>query len=439
MTGPLIRKFAFSPSGAGLLAVGLVDAVGSGLYLAGGALFFTMVVGLSTAQVGIGLSVAGVLGVLGPIPFAKLADRWSPRPVLVFLHLCCAAGFAAYVLVDDFVSFLVVAGILGLAEQAARPMTQAILEQVVGAEHRNRMAARLRVIHNVGYTIGALLAALALHVGTRQSFLTVMVGNAVSFVLATALLLLLRIQPEDRLIRPPSGKTTRRRLPALRDRWYVAAAGINALLLLHMTLLSVGVPLWIATSTRAPDSLVAALLVVNTVLAVLFQLRVARGTEKVTAGAAVMRNAGLALAFCCLCFASAAYLDSTLSVVSVLLVGMVLLTWGELLQSAGQWSLSFGLAPMHSRVEYLATFHMGSSAQMAVGPALVTVGVIANGSAGWAVLAAVFLLAGLMAQPVVSRAARRPQLTGTKPEDLCGSTDSSRFGSQPQESIRAHR
>lgn len=206
-----------------------------------------------------------------------------------------------------------------------------------------------------------------------------------------------------------------------------------------MTLLSVGVPLWIATSTRAPDSLVAALLVVNTVLAVLFQLRVARGTEKVTAGAAVMRNAGLALAFCCLCFASAAYLDSTLSVVSVLLVGMVLLTWGELLQSAGQWSLSFGLAPMHSRVEYLATFHMGSSAQMAVGPALVTVGVIANGSAGWAVLAAVFLLAGLMAQPVVSRAARRPQLTGTKPEDLCGSTDSSRFGSQPQESIRAHR
>ncbi|KUM76863.1 MFS transporter [Streptomyces griseorubiginosus] len=432
MTRALIRKFAVSPSAAGLLAVGLVDAVGSGLYLAGGALFFTMVVGLSTAQVGIGLSVAGVLGILGPIPFGQLADRYSPRPVLVFLHLCCAAGFAAYVLVDDFVSFLVVAGLLGLAEQAARPMVQAILEQVVGAEHRNRMAAKLRVVHNVGYTLGALLAALALHVGTRQSFFTIMVGNAASFVLAAALLLLLRIQPHTRLPRTPAGTTTRKRLPALRDRWYMAAAGINALLLLHMTLLSVGVPLWIATSTHAPDSLIAALLVVNTALAVLLQLRAARGTEKVTAGAVAMRNAGLALALCCLCFASAAYLDSTLSVVSILLGGTVLLTWGELLQSAGQWSLSFGLAPLHSRVEYLATFHLGSSVQTAVGPALVTVGVIAHGWAGWAVLAAVFVLAGLMAQPLASRAARRPQLIGTSPEEIYGSTDSSRFAPRPQ-------
>lgn len=414
MSDTFIRKLAVNRSGAGLLLVGLVDAAGTGLYLAGSALFFTRIVGLSTTQVGLGLSVAGVLGIFGPIPFGRLADRWSPRAVLMLLHLCCAVGFASYVLVDGFVSFLVVAGLLGIAEQSARPMSQALVEQVVGEEHRSAMSARIRVVYNVGYTGGALLAALAIQIGTRSSFLTIMIGDAISFVLSATLLAFLRLKPADRTSRS-AGDVSPLRLPALRDRWYAATAGVNALMLLHMALLSVGVPLWITTHTRADDSLVAILLVVNTVIAVLLQVRLARGTEKLTGGVTAMRRASAALALSCACFAAAAYLHSAVAVTVVLLVGILLLTFGEMFQSAGQWSLSFGLAPTRSRVEYLATFHLGSSVQVAVGPVLMTVGVINNGTVGWAILAAVFLLAGLAVRPVAAAAARRPQIADTEP------------------------
>lgn len=412
----VIRRIAVNRSGAGLLLVGLVDATGTGLYLAGSALFFTKIVGLSTTQVGLGLSIAGVLGIFGPIPFGRLADRWSPRAVLMMLHLCCAAGFASYVLVDGFVSFLVVAGLLGIAEQSARPMSQALVEQVVGEEHRSAMSARFRVVYNVGYTGGALLAALAIQIGTRSSFLTIMIGDAVSFVLSATLLAFLRLKPPDRTSHSSRGVSPLR-LPALRDRWYVATTGVNALMLLHMALLSVGVPLWVSTQTHADDSLVAILLVVNTVMAILLQVRLARGTEKLTGGVTAMRRAGVALALSCACFAAAAYLHSSVVVTAVLLAGIVFLTFGEMWQSAGQWSLSFGLAPTRSRVEYLATFHLGSSAQVAVGPLLMTAGVINNGTAGWAVLAAVFLLTGVAVRPVVSAAAQRPQLVPTESSD----------------------
>ncbi|CAL9432067.1 MFS transporter [Streptomyces sp. enrichment culture] len=415
MFGSLIDRFAVNRSGAGLLLVGFIDATGTGLYLAGSALFFTKIVGLSPAQVGFGLSLAGILGILGPIPFGRLADRWGPRPVLMLLHACCAVGFAAYFFVDGLVSFLCVVGLLGIAEQAARPMGQALVELAVGTDRRAEMAARMRVVYNVGYTVGALLAAVALQIGTRTSFLTIMLGDALSFALSATLLAFLKFRPHVRARRTGTGP--RLLFPAIRDHWYAAAAGVNALLMLHMALLSVGVPLWITLHTRAPDSLVAVLLVVNTVLAVLFQVRVARGTEKVTEGARALRRASVVLALCCACFATAAYAESTALTIGVLLVAMVLLTGGELLQSAGQWSLSFGLAPTRSRVEYLATFHLGSSVQVAVGPVLMTVGVIGNGTAGWAALAAVFLLAGLCVRPVVSAAARRPHLRDETPDE----------------------
>lgn len=404
-----VRALIGSGGGA-LLLVGLVDAVGTGLYLAGSVLFFTQIIGLTSAQVGLGLSVAGVLGLLSPVPFGMLADRYGPRAILLLLHLWCAAGLASYLLVDGFASFLVVAGLLGVAEQAARPINQALIEQVVGTEHRSAMAARMRVVYNVGYTVGALLAALTIQIGTRSAFLAIMLGDALSFLLCAAVLAALRPRYAARAENPTTSGP-RKGFPALRDMRYVVVTGVNALLLLHMSLLSVGLPLWVTMHTNAPKSVVAVLLVVNTVLAVMLQVRMTRGSEDADGGARALRRASISLALCCVCFAAAARLDSTTAAVGALLVGVVGLTIGELWQSAGGWSLSYSLAPMRSRVEYLATFHLGSSAQVAVGPVLMTIGVNGNGTYGWAALAVAFLLAGLAVGPTVSVAARRPQLT----------------------------
>ncbi|GLW74748.1 hypothetical protein Kpho02_70450 [Kitasatospora phosalacinea] len=413
LLGPAVIR-----GGAAFLAIGLIDAVGTGMYLAGSALFFTRVVGLTASQVGIGLSVAGVLGLAAQPVIGWLADRWTPRKLLLFLNLYRASGFIAYVFADDFLGFLLIAAFLGVGEQAVFPIYQALAEQLAGADGRVAMMARMRVVFNVGFTLGGLLASVAIAVGTREAFSAIVLGNAASFVVAALLLTRLRLHNPA----APGGQKAEKpplRLVALRDLRYVAVAGINGVLVLHIALLGIGVPLWVSEHTSAPKALVGLLLVVNTVLAVLFQVRASTGTENVAGGIRAMHKAAAALVGACALFALAGADLPVAAVVTALLLGLVLLTAGELYQSAGGWGLSYALAPDRSRAEYLATFNLGTSAQFVLGPTVVTVGVIGSGTAGWGVLGVVFLLAGALVGPLARAAAKRPAL---RTEDLPAET-----------------
>lgn len=423
-TGGLREKLlgpAAAKGGLAFLAIGLIDAIGTGMYLAGSALFFTTVVGLTVAQVGIGLSVAGLLGLAAQPVIGWLADRWTPRKLLVILNVYRAFGFIAYVFADDFLSFLLIAAFLGVGEQAVFPIYQALAEQMAGADGRVAMMARMRVVFNVGFTLGGLLASIAIAVGTRAAFSVIVLGNAASFIVAA--LLLSRLQ-----LRNPAAPAEQKakksplRLVALRDLRYVAVSGVNGVLVLHMALLGIGVPLWVSEHTSAPKALVGLLLVVNTVLAVVFQVRASAGTENVAGSVRAMHKAAVALVGSCALFALAGFDLPVVAVVAVLVLGLVLLTAGELYQSAGGWGLSYALAPDRSRAEYLATFNLGTSTQFVLGPTIVTVGVIGNGTVGWAVLGAFFLLAGAIVGPLAKAAEKRPSLRPDTQPDPAAAT-----------------
>ncbi|GLW56069.1 MFS transporter [Kitasatospora phosalacinea] len=410
---------AVTGGGVAFLAIGLIDAIGTGMYLAGSALFFTKVVGLTASQVGIGLSVAGVLGLAAQPVIGWLADRWTPRKLLLLLNLYRACGFIAYVFADDFLSFLLIAAFLGVGEQAVFPIYQALAEQLAGADGRVAMMARMRVVFNVGFTLGGLLASIAIAVGTREAFSAIVLGNAASFVAAALLLSRLRLRNPAAPAGQQAGQKAKKsplRLVALRDLRYLAVAAVNGVLVLHIALLGIGVPLWVSEHTDAPKALVGLLLVVNTVLAVLFQVRASAGTENVAGGVRAMHRAAAALVGACALFALAGSDLPVAAVVAVLLLGLVLLTAGELYQSAGGWGLSYALAPDHSRAEYLATFNLGTSAQFVLGPTIVTVGVIGSGTAGWGVLGVVFLLAGALVGPLARAAEKRPALHSADPQ-----------------------
>lgn len=359
-----LERFAVNRSGATLMLIGLIDSIGTGLYLAGSAIYFTQIVGLSTAQVGVGLSVAGLLGFVCQPPLGWLADRFGPRRLLTVMNVVRTVGFVAYVFVDGFPTFLLVAALLGIPEQAVSPVHQALVERVVGAKNRLAFVARTRAIYNVGFTVGALLATFALSIGTRRAFDSMFVANAMTCLFAAMLL------PRIKMIAAAAdGRSARRRLSltAIRDLRYLAVAGTNGILALHMSMLSIAVPLWTTTHTEAPPSLVGPLLVVNTVLAITLQVRATRGTDTAAGGARALRRAAGALALTCLFLIVAAQL-STFWAAAVLVAAMMTLTAGELFQSAGGWALSYHLAPQQSRAEYLATFNLGASAQFVARP-----------------------------------------------------------------------
>ncbi len=57
----------------------ILFAVGEGFFLTGSAVFFTHIVGLSAAQVGLGLTIAGVVTFFFAVPLGRLADRVGPK------------------------------------------------------------------------------------------------------------------------------------------------------------------------------------------------------------------------------------------------------------------------------------------------------------------------------------------------------------------------
>lgn len=396
-----------------LVFVGLVDAIGTGLYVAGFAVFFTRSAGLSVTEVGVGLTVANACGLLALTPIGMLADRIGPRTVSILLHHWRGAGFVAFAFVHDFVAFVVVCCVVGIPTRAIDPVSQMYVDRHIGQDLRVRVMSVLRVVYNIGFAVGGLLTTVILVVGTRPAFLVIVLGNGATFFLAGFLLARVPLLADD----PPQRRTARGWPRSLRQGRFLAVTGLNAVLVLNTTVLTLGIPLWVTTRTDAPTAIVAPLMVLNTVLVVLLQVRLSRGADTREGGVRALRRSALAFA------ASAAVLAvsgtlGTVGAVAAVIVATVVLTVGELWHFAGRLSVSYGLAPRDRQGEYLSVFWLGSAAALMVGPLLITAGVVEIGPAGWLGLAAVFAATGLLIGPAVAAAAR--QLEAERPQDTTG-------------------
>jgi hypothetical protein len=383
-----------------LLAVFFVDAVGTGLFLAGSALFFTRVIGLTSAQVGLGLSLSAVFGLLCAVPIGKLADRFGSRRMVVALYVWRGVGFLAYLLVDDLAGFLAVACFLGATQWAVGPTMQALVGDAEEGPSRVRTMAAMNVVRNIGFVIGALLATLAIASASADSYRALVLGDAASFFAAAVLLVRGPGARARRATTQPSGPTVR-----VRDIRYIALAAANGVLFMHTVLLAVGLPLWISTRTEAPATLLGAIVVLNTVLAIALAVRLSRGADDVAAGGARQHRAGWSLAACCVLVAMTAGAGAAWA--SLLLLGAAFaLTLGELWQSIGAWGLSYAFAPEDQRAYYITVYRLGEPCAAIVGPALLTIGVMGAGSAGWLCLAAVFAITGMTVRAVAASACR---------------------------------
>jgi hypothetical protein len=258
-------------------------------------------------------------------------------------------------------------------------------------------------VTNVGISLGAVAGGVALHFDSRAVYVGMLICCGVLF--AGSGLVYLRLPAVDRVRAPAGGP----RWEVFRDRPFVLFVALNALLIMHDGLATVVLPLWITERTNAPVVVYAAILLLNTVMVVLFQVRASRGSNDVAGGVRAMRISGVLLAGCCVLYALAAGQPAWVAVV-VLLAGGAVHVFGELLHSAGSWALAFDLAPEHAHGQYQGVFNMSIQLGGVLTPVVGTALVMGAGWPGWVVLAVVLLGAG-MAAPVVARWATREPVT----------------------------
>lgn len=402
--GELVRKM-LPPSGLPrrLALQSTIFAIGEGTFLTGSVVFFTLYVGLSPIQIGIGFSVAGFLALVGSLPIGHLADRLGGRPAWVLGSAAGAAGFACYPLVGGFWTFLLVLAWVQMAEVLANAGRHVYTAAALPKETRVRVMAFMRAYLNVGFTAGAGLGALALALDSRAGLLVLVLANATGL---TVNALMVSRMPAATAApvheRPPSP------WGVLRDRSFTGLAVLIGVIWLSGIIFGELIPLWAITMTDAPKPVLGALIALNTVLAVLLQVRATRGAVSTGGSARLLRWAALATAVACPVIALSGRTHGW-ATVAVLALGVVLVTATELWLSAAQWYFNTELPPPGQRGAYQGVGSTMMAAGRMVGPASMTFLAIHTGGWGWWVIAAVFAACAVAVGPLLAWVERTPR------------------------------
>ncbi|MFJ9951764.1 MFS transporter [Kitasatospora sp. NPDC091207] len=393
------------PAGARrtLAAAQLISSIGDGAYFTCSALYFTRIVGLSPARLGLGLAVAWAVGSLAGVPLGHLADRRGPRGTAVLLAVATGAVVASFLVVQSFAAFLVAASLYATTQSGLTAARQALIGGLVTRAERTALLARLQSTLNAGLALGAALGGVVLTVGTRAAFLAAFLVTALGFLSAGLMLLRLPVVAPGRDLTGAAPK-----LEVLSDQPFAVVTLLNTVLLLRMPLLSLVIPLWIADRAPGLGWLGSALFVLNTLGVMLFQVRVARRVTGLRTASRSVREAGFVLLASCGVFALAAAGGLPLWALGALLVAAaVLQVAGELRQSAGSWQIAFDLAPAHQTGQYQGFFGSGVAVARTVGPLLLTTLLLTWGVPGWLLLGGLFAAAGWAMGPAVRWAERR--------------------------------
>ncbi|MFJ9846958.1 MFS transporter [Kitasatospora sp. NPDC101155] len=209
------------------MTASFVSRVGNGLFNTAAILYFTLVVHLPATQVGAGLTIAGLSGLAAGIPAGNLADHYGPRAIWLMTLALQAATMAAFVFIDSWLAFTLVATLDRLAATASGAAGGALMARV-GGERPAAFRARLRTFVNLGVVVGTLGAAFAIQINTRPAYTGLILANAASFA-CTGLIVFLGVPNYRPLPRPKE----HRQWSVLADRPYVSfvalySAGLGA-------------------------------------------------------------------------------------------------------------------------------------------------------------------------------------------------------------------
>ncbi|MGW5878731.1 MFS transporter [Nocardiopsis terrae] len=375
----------------------LAKTIGHGIFVAVGVLFFTRTIGIPAEQVGLALSIGAAIGMCASIPAGRLAEVAGPRNTTVGFLALLGLFVCAYAFVGSFPMLVVAASLALLAESAADSARGALVAGLIPPEERVRSMAFMRSTANVGLSLGAASGAVALLFDTRFAYMALLLAAGAMFLLAGFAYLKV---PQVAAV--AKGRTDSEPVwPVLRDAPYAVFSVLNMILIMNWPVVTVALPIWVSVEVGAPVWVYSMILVVNTVMVILLQVRMSRGADTISGGARAMRRAGLFLAASCTLFAVSGVLPVWVAV-AALLVAAAVHAFGEMLHGAGAWSLAFGLAPEHAMGQYQGVYTMSLQLGTVATPVLATSLVIGLGGAGWVVFALLFLAAGL-ASPAVAR------------------------------------
>ena len=374
----------------------LINTFGNGLFMTVEVIYFTLIVGLSPAKVALALSIAGGVALSVSIPAGHISDRFGPRNIASLAM--AIEGLLMFVLlsVHTYIPFLLVNMGMAVLGNISQTMRMATIAKLGEGEERVAIRAYQRAVTNFGISLGTVFAGIALAINTPFAYQLLLAGDALTFILAGYVFLKMPY------FEPTVDRGEPVTFQALRDKRFVGATALNAINSLHFVLQSVAIPLWVVRETTAPRWWVSVIMMVNTVSVMLFQVTASKGSGPVFSGAKLYRRASLAISIACILY-SMSHGVGVIAASAILILASAVHVYGELIGSAGSWSIGFGLADERHQGQYQGVWSLSWGLGGTLGPAFVTAMAITLGQRGWVIMAGIFLINGVLMHKLVTR------------------------------------
>ncbi|HYF74874.1 MAG TPA: MFS transporter [Nocardioides sp.] len=338
-----------------------IDAVGGGVFMPVSMLYFLVTTDLSLVQVGAAISLASAVALpTGPF-IGSLVDRYGAKHVLLAGNLLQAAGFFAYLATDSFVGLTLWTVVVTVGRTAFWGSYGNIVAAISAPGERERWFGFLGALRNVGFAVGGLASGLAITVGTPAAYFTVVVVNAMSYVVAFALLLAV----------PATARSAHRAVEGawatvLRDRPYRLLWATQLVFSLAMMVLNFAIPVYATTVLGLSGWVTGAVFTLNTLMVGFGQGLVVRAmTGARRWRVLLLTNLVFAASFVVLLGASRL---SVVLATAVVVVGSAVYTVGELLGGPVLGALSAEAAPEHLRGRYLSLIQLAWNLASTIAP-----------------------------------------------------------------------
>jgi MFS family permease len=391
-----------------LLSATAVDTFGSGLNYAILSLFLVRAVGLSGTAAGIVIGVAAGIALPGGYLTGRVVDAIGPRRPLIGSY--CLQGVAAALLplASGPVGACLALSALMFFTEGSRATRYALIARI-GPEGGVRLRGRSTVVSNVAVAVGVGVGGLLVGIGDPWLLRCGLWANAATFLVAALF--------QQRLAELPAAPGAGGTAPLatrptagspFRDTGYLRVVLVNAVLMIQAQILTIGYPLWVASSGRVPLWTTSVLFVLNTLLVVTFQMRVVGQIGSHGDAAAGWRRAGLLFLLGCTVTGVVVGFPALpwAATLTLVLAAVTVHTFGEIWHGSGQFFLALGLAEPTQQGRYQGLFNLGEGVAGFMAPLFVGYLCTGAGAWGWIGLGVALASAGLAAGPVVRSAER---------------------------------
>lgn len=357
-------------------------------------IYFSHVVGFTPTEIAIAIGAGGAASLLMSVPSGVLADRIGAKRAMFLGHMAEAFILLGMLFVQELWMLILINVLISIAGTTGHNASSVIISNMGSTEERVHIRAAQRAMANMGIGLGTVIAGFALWLDTALAYQSVIVLDTLLFIWSATYIFRL----------PPSPATLKKGEPisfiALKDWRFLAATLLNGMVSLHFVVQGVALPLWILHATKVPTWWVSVLFVINTVLVTILQIRFSKGGTDLISSVKKFRLGTAYLLACCVIYSLAGHIETWIAI-SVLVIGMVVHTIGELYTAAGSWSIGFELAVEKHMGQYQGVYSLGWGLGGTFGPAYVTTAVLGFGLYGWAFMGAVFLICGIAMHSLV--------------------------------------